>query len=61
MIRFINDIFHIFPKAKNFDMKTYTSKLMYYFNSTLDSSNKVKPISTYILKRKQDQVDMFDV
>ena len=60
MIRFINDIFHILPKAKNFDMKTYTAKLMYYFNSSLDSSNKVKSITNNIPKRTQDQVDMFD-
>lgn len=58
VISFVNDIFHMLSKTKNFDMNNYTSKLMHYFNLTL-VNKKLKP-TAIAPKCKKSTASMFD-
>ena len=60
MIKFINDIFNILPKTKNFDYNTYKAKLTHYFNLSIDSSKKIIPNPSVQSKAISPDVNMFD-
>ena len=60
IISFINSIWKMLAaKNKTLDTNDYKSKLLYYFNSTLDSSGNLKSQSKPTAKNTKDE-DMFD-
>ena len=60
IISFINSIWKMLAaKNKTLDTNDYKSKLLYYFNSTLDSSGNLKSQSKPTGKNTKDE-DMFD-